>query len=357
VAADRKRDFGATAHALAAWLGKKIAAADQIVVADLKYPVGAGLSNETILFGARWNENGRSNGKSFVARLHPGEFQMFLEPAFESQFRLLELIGRDAWLRVPKMCWQESDPSILGQPFFVMDQVSGRVPVSFPAYNVSGWLADAAPRDRERAWLSAMDQFARIHRVPTEEVRFMHRPQYGSTGFEDEFQYWMRSSEWAAAGKMPPAIAAAAQWLQQNRPAAPIDGLSWGDARIGNMIFDDDFQVAAVLDWEQASLAGGLQDLGWWLLFDDLYSTGIGVKRLDGLGTRQQTIDLWQELTGRRADDLRWYEAYAAFKTAVLGMRKHRLEKKCTPANNAGNNVATRWLGDFLGLPAPADMA
>jgi aminoglycoside phosphotransferase (APT) family kinase protein len=355
VAADRGRDFALAAERLAAWFGGKIGA--PVRVANLRYPVGAGRSNETILCDVSYEAGSGSVTKSYVIRLHPGEYQAFLDPAFERQYRLLALIGSSfRGVRVPEMCWQEHDKTILGEPFFVMSRIIGRVPVSSPCYNVAGFLADATPKQREHAWTSAMQQFAAIHRIPATAVDFLHRPEYGPTGFTDEFEYWQRSLTRAAADSMPPVTAAASEWLKRNMPTAPPPGISWGDARIGNMIFDDDFNVAAVLDWEQASLAGCIQDLGWWLALDQFMSTEIGVKRLEGLGTREQTIGLWQELTGLPTDDLQWFEAYAAFKCAILAMRMMRMDRKFTPGNTPGNSSPTRWLARFLDLPPPADM-
>jgi aminoglycoside phosphotransferase (APT) family kinase protein len=274
---------------------------------------------------------------------------MFLDPAFERQFRLLQLIARNGWVRVPRAMWQEEDSNILGRPFFIMERIVGRVPVSFPNYNTSGWLVDASPRERERAWLSAMDQFAAIHRIPTKEVGFLLRPEYGATGPEDEFQYWLRTLDWVTGERTPAILTQTAEWLARHKPAQPLEGLSWGDARIGNMMFDADFQVAAVLDWEQASLAGGLQDLAWWLLLDDVASVHRGTKRLEGLGNRQQTIDLWRELTGLGIDDLDWYEAFAMFKLLILSIRGDHLRGKPT-----SDNFLAPLLGERLGLSAKA---
>jgi aminoglycoside phosphotransferase (APT) family kinase protein len=355
-AADRGRDFEDTARRLADWLTMKTAAESLATVSDLRYPQGAGISNETILFHASWRANGMTVSNDLVVRLHPGNQQLFLEPAFEQQYRLIELIGRNGWVKVPKVCWLESDPTVLGRPFFVMQRVLGKVPVTFPNYNVSGFLVDATSRERERAWRSAMTQFAAIHRVSADEVHFLHRPQFGPTGFEDEFQYWKRSLEWSAEGNVPPACALALEWLDRNLPDNPEDGLSWGDARIGNMIFGSDFEVAAVVDWEQASLGGRLQDLGWWLLFDELCSTAIGVKRLDGLGNYSDTIALWRELTGQRERDLDWYRFFAAYKCAVVTIKTYRLRAMSAPGNNPGNNLATRWICNFLDVAPPADM-
>jgi aminoglycoside phosphotransferase (APT) family kinase protein len=87
------------------------------------------------------------------------------------------------------------------------------------------------------------------------------------------------------------------------------------------MMFADDFTVAGVMDWEQVSLGGPMMDLGWWLLFDDFHSVDHGIGRLDGLGTRQETVDLWTELTGRKVQDLHWHEVYAGWRVSAIAAR------------------------------------
>ena len=82
----------------------------------------------------------------------------------------------------------------------------------------------------------------------------------------------------------------------------------------------------------------------------------LGIKRLDGLGTYRETIDLWQELTGQRAVDLDWYRAFAGFRCAVVSIKTYRVRNHFVPGNNAGNNPASRWLAKFLDLDPPADM-
>jgi aminoglycoside phosphotransferase (APT) family kinase protein len=202
-----------------------------------------------------------------------------------------------------------------------------------------------------------MEQFTAIHRVPIDAVRFLHRPKYGATGFADEFEYMRQSLTWSAAGgEVPPLCVSALEWLEKHTPKAPVDGLMWGDARIGNMMFNENFDVAAVFDWEDASLGGNMHDLGWWQLLDELASSALGIKRLDGLGTAKETVDLWQELTGQRATDLEWYQAFAGFRCAVVSIKTYRVRNHFVPGNNTGNNLATRWLARFLDQEPPADM-
>ena len=121
------------------------------------------------------------------------------------------------------------------------------------------------------------------------------------------------------------------------------------------MMFDKDFQLLGVMDWEQASLGGAMQDLGWWLFFDDFHSRSIGVQRLDGLGTRQETIDFWCDRTGRKAGQLQWYEAFAGYKLAIIMSRGFQIDRPEQPGGNIGNNMFTRMVAEIIGLDQPKD--
>jgi hypothetical protein len=42
---------------------------------------------------------------------------------------------------------------------------------------------------------------------------------------------------------------------------------------------------------------------------------------LEGMGTSEETVALWEEVTGKSADDLDWYLDFTGFKTALLSIR------------------------------------
>src|SRR5690606_1681518 len=105
----------------------------------------------------------------------------------------------------------------------------------------------------------------------------------------------------------------------------------------------------AVMDWEGASLGGNLHDLGFWLLLQDVMSGG-GAHRFDGFGDREETIALWEELTGASARDLCWYEVFAALKLASHVARKLTLDGNSREGFNYGDNPATRLLANMLSL-------
>jgi aminoglycoside phosphotransferase (APT) family kinase protein len=227
-------------------------------------------------------------------------------------------------VRVPEPLFLEPDPSIVGLPFFVMARVEGHVPVGSPHFATAGFLFDASVDQRRSAWHSAVSQLASIARVPLDQLPFLDRPDYGPNGLSQEREYWKRAGDWACEGEVPDWLLDLESWLCKHAPNDP-DGMSWGDARIGNMSFDHDFRVKAVFDWEQATNAGVRQDLGWWLFFDRYQTEGLGHARLDGFGTRGETVDLWQEVSGVPAGDQVWYEAFAGYKLSIIGVRAFML--------------------------------
>ena len=120
--------------------------------------------------------------------------------------------------------------------------------------------------------------------------------------------------------------------LRANLPANQPPGLVWGDARIGNMMFDEDFEVVAVMDWEQPSLGGALHDLAWWLVLSEtMHGATPARPHLAGMGTREETIALWEELTGKSAADVEWYEDFTRLKMSCLGTRMGNLRGSPPP--------------------------
>ena len=99
--------------------------------------------------------------------------------------------------------------------------------------------------------------------------------------------------------------------------------LSWGDARIGNLMYRD-FTPVAVLDWEMASLGPRDLDVGWMIylhrFFDDL-AVSYGLRGLPSLLRRDSVASTYESLTGYAPRDLDWYTTYAAVRHAVIMTR------------------------------------
>ena len=351
-ASGRRRTLDETRAVLCSWFADRLGAS-AVDLTDLRYPVGAGTSSETILATARWTKDGVDAVRDVVIRVHPDRFQLFRDPEFMVQYRVLDVLHRHQLVTVPEPIFVEEDPAVLGLPFFVMTQLRGNVPVSMPPYNAQGFLFDATPAQRRTAWTTAMDELCNVATVPPELVTFLDKPELGPSGLEQQLEYWRRSIEWSTAGSPNDVFWQLYEWLAGNVPDDRTDGLAWGDARIGNMMFGDDFRLTGVMDWEQANFGGPRQDLGWWLFFDHFHGEGRGLRRLDGLGTRAETIEMWEDRVGLIAGDTLWYEVFTGFKVGLLTVRTFLLmgDGKVAPGlTNAGLLQAC----GLLGIAAPA---
>jgi aminoglycoside phosphotransferase (APT) family kinase protein len=321
IVAPQVRDLDQLSVLLVAWLATQMPEAANIRVANLRYPLGAGLSHETILFDAFWSEGTGEKGRGLVVRIKPTRLQVYQDDMFDQQYRLMQLMHERSQVRVASTLWLESDPALLGAPFFVMEQVAGRVAVSYPPYSQQGWLVDTAPADRRCMWTDAVSQLAAIQNVPVTNASFLNLPGDFIEGFDQEVDRWRRYLDWVDPDGRLTLLRDGLDRLLALRPGNRPEGIVWGDARLGNMMICDDFSVAAVMDWEQPSLGGALHDLGWWLYSDYVQTEGRGIQALQGMGTREETITLWSEVSAKSAADIEWYEAFAVFKMECLGVR------------------------------------
>jgi aminoglycoside phosphotransferase (APT) family kinase protein len=169
--------------------------------------------------------------------------------------------------------------------------------------------------------------------------------------------YYRSFLDWAAQGLQVPVLESTWEWLLTHQPEETGDiVLSWGDSRIGNVIWKD-FECAAVLDWEMASLGQPEMDLGWWLYFDRQFSDGLGVPRPAGFGSHEETIGRYADLLGRPMQDIFYYEVFSGFRFAVVMLRLSDLlmgSNILPEGSDMGtNNLATQLLATMLDLPAP----
>jgi aminoglycoside phosphotransferase (APT) family kinase protein len=260
---------------------------------------------------------------------------------------------------VPKVRWLETDSSVLGRPFYVMDRVEGSVPADRIPYTAVGWLHEATPEQQGLLYRSSLEVLARLHQIDWRAAGLtrLDRSEYGAVGLGQQVAWWRSYVAWVCDGREQPTIDAATAWLGANvpQPAGPTVP-NWGDARISNIMYRD-HQPVAVLDWEMAMLGPAEVDLAWFLFFQAFFSRGMGVADLPGFLAREQAIICYEQLLGRKLDDLRFYDVFAAWRFSALMLRiadlyEHR--RILPPGSGAGqNNIATRMLAKLLDLPSP----
>jgi aminoglycoside phosphotransferase (APT) family kinase protein len=241
-----------------------------------------------------------------------------------------------------------------------MERAFGRVPSDDPPYPLSGWVVDLTPEQRAKLYPATVEAMAAIHDVDwaSHGVDGLADPGEPEPGIQREWAKLERAYEWTHRGDTSPTIDAALDALRDRMPDREPLVLNWGDARLGNVIFDPEtIEIQALLDWEMAALASPEMDLGWFLFFTRYYTEGIGAPRLAGIQNRDEVIALYEKFSGRNVQNADFYEAFAALRTSVVLLRIGRLmiqagvipPDSTMPINNVGSQILAR----LLGLPAP----
>jgi aminoglycoside phosphotransferase (APT) family kinase protein len=85
-----------------------------------------------------------------------------------------------------------------------------------------------------------------------------------------------------------------------------------------------DFEPVAVLDWEMAALGPAEVDVAWmiWMhrFFQEIAET-YGMPGLPDFLGRADVIAIYEELTGRKLQNMQWFEVLAATRMAIITIR------------------------------------
>jgi aminoglycoside phosphotransferase (APT) family kinase protein len=211
-----------------------------------------------------------------------------------------------------------------------MERVDGVVPTDLPPYAISGWVAEGTPGQRQRLQDESVQVLTELHAIPNAVERFAflqpHRTQASSLRQHvlDTRGYY----EWVASdGIRSPLLERAFTWLEDNWPASEGPAvLSWGDSRIGNMMFRH-FSPIAVLDWEMAAVAPPEVDLAWMAFMHFFFESMLGKHGVIGLPEMMRPADLastYAKLSGYEPRDMPFYLTYSAIRYAIVMFRISR---------------------------------
>jgi aminoglycoside phosphotransferase (APT) family kinase protein len=324
-----ERSVAALAPALESWLASRTAATVWPAVSGVRVPDTGGLSSTSVLFEVYWGGGRRG---AYVARMAPEASAVPVFPSYDlpAQFELISRVAARCDIPVPAPRWVEPDAGPLGTPFFVMEQVGGQIPLDNPPYVFAGWLLEATPEDRARLQRASVAILARVHAIPDAPAAFPAlRPPAGVDALRWHVSGQRDYYQWALAGDgiRVPIIERSLDWLDAHWPADTGPAvLSWGDARIGNIIYTD-FEPAAVLDWEMAALGPRELDVSWFVFlhrfFQDI-AEFFGLPGLPGFLRRSDVERCYTELSGRPLRDMDFYLTYAAVRHAIVMARIKR---------------------------------
>jgi aminoglycoside phosphotransferase (APT) family kinase protein len=291
-----------------------------------------GMSSETIILTARWQEDGRPVEQKLVTRVAPAaeDVQVFPTYRLDHQFEVIRKVGELTDVPVPPVRWLEPTGNVLGTPFFVMDYVDGVVPPDVMPYTFgNNWFADA-PAERQRELQdSTVDVLAKLHSIPNAEATFgfLAEGQDGDNALRKHYN-WVRSwYDFSVPDIGPsPLLERTFQWLEENWPAdiaAREPVLLWGDSRVGNVLYHD-FRPIAVLDWEMVALGPRELDVAWMIHAHMVFEELTHLAGLPGLPDVMREDDVratYERLTGVDVGDLKWFYVYSGVMWACVFMR------------------------------------
>ncbi len=317
-----KRDLDLTQRQLCAWFATRLPGARDVQVTIHGGPSSSGFSSDTLMFDVRWTDNAGAHQEPLVARFKPRGRTVFPTYDVGLQYRVMKILGERSDVPVPRMRWTEPDAGPLGVPFYVMDHVDGRTPGDNPPFHLAGWVADLSPEQRERMWWNGLEAMARVHRVDWRALgfEFLDEPQRGATALDQQLHYYDYLF-WGFNSERYPVFDAAQRWLRAHQPADQPVAICWGDARIGNQIFNEQLDVVAVVDWEMVRLGDPVQDLTWFMAIDRFLWEGYGLDRLAGFPDRSATVARWEELVGREVRHFQYYDILGVYKFALVVAR------------------------------------
>ena len=315
---DTARDPREVRARLAPWLANRMGLPG-LRIGAVEVPATSGVANETLLVEACWTSRGKERRQGLAVRIAPSR-PLFSGRSFRNQYLVQEVLAAQSGVLVPQPVGYEEDAAVLGSPFFVAERVDGLVPGDRPHFTEAGFVAEAAPEQRRCLWESAVGALARLHTVPAARLPFLG-PGSARIGLDEELHYWRDYTDRLEVGSgwNRDMLQQGWEWLIGHQPRGIASELSWGDARIGNMVFRD-FEVAALLDWDTASLAGPVADLAWWIQMDR-HSWEL----LPGLGRPDDLVERWEHHTGREVRHLHWHLVFTALRLGVVRMKLRRM--------------------------------
>ncbi|MEJ0046382.1 MAG: phosphotransferase family protein [Rhodospirillales bacterium] len=140
-----------------------------------------------------------------------------------------------------------------------------------------------------------------------------------------QLEGYAATPEWPGP-KTLPCVTRVAEWLTRHTPQHFEPGIMHGDFHLANVMFrHDSGELAAIVDWELATIGDPLLDLGWLLAtWPDKGGPGgpepwsVAVRPWDGFPRAEELVARYRQLSSRDLSAIDWYAVLACFKLAII---------------------------------------
>ncbi len=340
------RDPDETAATLDRYLSSRLGV-EHVAISELAVPK-AGFSNETILGRAAWTDAEGPHDKEFVLRIQPTGHQLFVTPDAIRQAHVVSSLA--GHVPVPNVWLTDADPAVFGAPFYLMERTHGRVPSDVPTFHKRGWVAELPEQQQRTVHENGLRELVRLHGITDlAPFQFLDTPGDGATALERYVRHIHGWYEWCAPVRVhaPEVIDRAMEYALSEMPKDDSATIVWGDARMGNIMFADDLSVAAMFDWEGATLGPPEIDVAWWVLFDEFLCESRGATRLPGIAGRRDFFAKYEEFSGRELRNIEYYSVLGGLVLSIINSRLADLLVRSGASEPAVAAKFVTWVTDI----------
>lgn len=277
----------------------------------------SGHSNPTFFLTAEMVGGARGE---FVLRKKPPGKLVASAHQVDREFRVISALA-DTDVPVARARLLCADDAVIGQMFYVMDYVDGRILID-PS------MPDQTPAERAAIFDSMNDVIARLHKIDFQKVGL---GDYGRTGnyIARQVARWSRQYAELKTEDIP-AMDRLSAWLPENIPSEDPTTIVHGDYRLGNLIVHpSEPRIVAVLDWELSTLGHPLADLAYNCIGYHLPDPPHGFAKVDfarlGLPTESEYVAAYCRRVGReRIEHWNTYVAFSLYRLAAIAQGVYR---------------------------------
>jgi aminoglycoside phosphotransferase (APT) family kinase protein len=256
--------------------------------------------------------------RDFVLRRPPPHKRANSDETMRREARVLgALAGTD--VPHPELIAAEPDESVIGAAFYLMEPIEG--------YNVTLGLPPAFAADpvaQHEMGLSMADAIAALGRLDPHERAIVDLGRWEGWG-ERQVPRWRKQLDGYQQldgydGPDIPGVDEVGTWLDANRPDDLRPGIIHGDFHFANvLIHPTEPRVAAIVDWELATIGDPLLDLGH-LLACWPNQTGGAITPVAGanLPTTDEVVARYAAGSDRDLDAIGWFRVLACYRLGLI---------------------------------------
>jgi aminoglycoside phosphotransferase (APT) family kinase protein len=260
------------------------------------------------------------DGRDYIFRRPPAHPRPNSKETMRREARLLRAIAGTN-VPHPALIADCGDESVLGVAFYLMEPVDGFNPVGKLPMPHAG-----SPTMRHAMGLALVDGIAALGALDHQALGLADfgRPDNFLGRQVDRWRSQLAGygefSDWTGPQALP-SVDAIAAWLERHRPADFTPGIMHGDYHLANVMYrPDSGDLAAIIDWELATIGDPLLDLGWVLATwpDGSGASTVSITPWEGFPTAAELVARYGAGSARDLSAVDWYHVLACYKLGIL---------------------------------------